>query len=71
MGDNTINIYGYRVWLRSRPGFYEQYNGHVDVTASNDTEAVDHAFNKLKRDSFPDRNRSMWIVEKVEKHEEG
>ena len=56
----------YRVWLRSVPGFYAQYDGKVDVFASDRDEVIDKAFDKLKRTSFPDRNRSMWKVEKIE-----
>ena len=57
----------YRVWLRSKPGHYEQYSGHVDVTAFDEDGAINMAFSKLKANSFPDRTRDMWIVEKVER----
>jgi hypothetical protein len=57
----------YRVWLRSKPGPYEQYNGKIDVTAYDEDDAVAVAFKKLKAGSFPDRNSSMWIIEKVER----
>jgi len=56
----------YRVWVRSVPGMYEQYDGYVDVWAENDGDAIEKAFRKLKRESFPDRGRDMWRVEKVE-----
>lgn len=55
----------YKVSMRSKPGMYEQYSGDVEVMAENDDAAVEAAFTKLKRDTFPDRNRSMWTVEKV------
>jgi hypothetical protein len=56
----------YRVWMRSRPGPYAQYDGKVDVTADDDEAAVDAAFDKLKRGAFLDRSRGMWRVERVE-----
>lgn len=56
----------YRVYLRSRPGMYEQYGGYVDVIASGDVAAEDAAFNKLRR-TYPNRSRDMWIVEKIER----
>lgn len=57
----------YRVWLRSVPGFYAQYDGYVDVYAEDEEEAVEKALRKLQRESFPDRGRGMWRVEKVER----
>jgi len=57
----------YKVWMRSKGGFYEQYNGFVDVYAENDTDAVSKALRKLKTGAFPDRSNSMWTVEKVER----
>jgi hypothetical protein len=57
----------YDVWMRSTPGFYEQYNGKVSVVAEDDTAAIEAAFRELKRTTFKDRNRSMWKVEKVER----
>jgi hypothetical protein len=56
----------YRVWLRSVPGFYEQYDGYVDVVAEDTEDAKRVALRKLKQTSFPDRNASMWRVERVE-----
>lgn len=56
----------YRVWLRSRPGFYEQYNGKVDVYAEDVEQAKERAFRELKQGVFPDRNASMWRIEKIE-----
>lgn len=57
----------YKVFLRSKPGMYAQYDGFVPVLAANDDDAVDKAFSKLRRTSFPDRNRSMWTVDRVER----
>lgn len=56
----------YRVWLRSRPGFYAQYDGKVDVRADDEAEAKKLALRELRRTAFPDRNDSMWHIEKVE-----
>lgn len=56
----------YRVWIRSVPGFYEQYDGKVDVQAEDVDEAKEIALRTLKAGAFPDRSRSMWRVEKVE-----
>lgn len=56
----------YKVWIRSKPGPVEQYDGYVEVHANDGDDAIDRAFQKLKRESFPDRNRGMWNVEKVE-----
>ena len=57
----------YKVWMRSKGGFYEQYNGHVDVYAENDGDAITKALRKLKTGAFKDRDNSMWTVEKVER----
>lgn len=57
----------YWVWMRSKPGMYEQYNGKVEVCADNDDAAIIAAHKKLKAGAFPDRNASMWIVEKIER----
>jgi hypothetical protein len=59
-------VRSFRVWIKSVPGFYAQYDGYVDVYADDQDEAVDLAFIKLKHGSFPDRDRSMWRVVKVE-----
>jgi MarR-like DNA-binding transcriptional regulator SgrR of sgrS sRNA len=57
----------YFVWLRSVPGFHAQYDGKVEVRASDEDDAVQKAFRKLKMGAFPDRDRSMWKIEKVER----
>lgn len=56
----------YRVWMRSRPGFYAQYDGKVDVCADNEDQAIERAFAELKRGAFPERGPSMWKVDRVE-----
>jgi hypothetical protein len=58
----------YRVWLRSKPGFYEQYDGKVDVLAENKDAAISRALSTLKNGAFPDRGPAMWTVEKVEEN---
>ena len=57
-----------RAWLRSKPGMYEQYDGYVDVyvTSLDWDEIFDAACAKLKRIAFPDRNKSMWKMERYE-----
>ena len=57
----------YRVHMRSQPGPVAQYDGFVDVRAHNDDEAIERAFRKLKTGAFPDRSRSMWRVDRVER----
>jgi 1,2-phenylacetyl-CoA epoxidase PaaB subunit len=57
----------YKVHMRSKPGMYEQYNGFVPVYADNEDEAIEAAHRNLRRNAFPDRGPSMWIVEKVER----
>jgi hypothetical protein len=61
----------YKVWLRSVPGMYEQYDGYVEVAAEDDEDAIERALSKLKRTSFPGRNRGMWNVHRVERTLEG
>jgi hypothetical protein len=56
----------YRVWMRSTPGFYAQYDGKVDVNASDPEEAIEKAYRRLRQGAFPDRGRNCWKVEKVE-----
>lgn len=56
----------YRVWLRSVPGPYEQYDGYVDVWAEDAEQAKVEAVTKLTRTSFPDRSVNEWKVERVE-----
>jgi hypothetical protein len=53
--------------MRSVPGPYEQYDGHVAVNAESEEDAIDAAFRKLKQTTFPDRGRSMWRVMCVER----
>jgi 1,2-phenylacetyl-CoA epoxidase PaaB subunit len=66
MDDEEQQYRDYRVWMRSVPGMYEQYDGKVDVWATSEEDAINKAHDKLKRGSFPDRTRNMWRVEKVE-----
>jgi hypothetical protein len=57
-----------RVWLKSTPGMYAQYDGKVDVySESTDyNELMRAALNKLKS-TFPDRQSpSFWKITKVE-----
>lgn len=67
MNEQERDFHKYAVWMRSVPGFYVQYDGKVDVWARDEEEAIDNAHHQLRRGSFPDRDRSMWRVEKVER----
>lgn len=55
----------YKVYLRSVPGPYEQYDGFVRVSAEDEAEAVELAIRQLRRTTFPDRSAAMWRVERV------
>ncbi len=57
----------YCVWVRSVPGFYEQYNPKEEVFAKNEDEAIEQALKNLKRGAFPERSKNMWRIEKVER----
>lgn len=61
----------YRVYLKSAPGMWAQYDGHVDVNGSGDAddqELFQKAVGKLARTSFPDRpSLSSWRLEKIER----
>ena len=56
----------YKVFVRSTPGFYEQYATTVLVNAENEEEAEDRAYRQLHMTDFPDRGRSMWKTERIE-----
>jgi hypothetical protein len=50
----------YRVYMRSTGGFYEQYEGYVDVRVSEDDSLFMAAVRELKRTAFPDRSSDCW-----------
>lgn len=59
----------YRVYLRSTPGFYAQYDGHVDVVSrSSDRDDIFRAaVRQLARGAFFDRpSLDFWKLEKIE-----
>lgn len=57
----------YRCHLRSAPGMWAQYEGHVDVWANDESEVFERAVRQLARSSFPDRpNLSSWRLERIE-----
>ncbi len=60
------NMTNFRVYLRSVPGPYEQYDGHLDVTAEDREHATGKALRELRLGSFPDRSAEMWRIEGVE-----
>jgi len=57
----------YRVNLRTTPGFHAQYEGGVTVTAENEDDAIEAAFNRLlgRHGTFSDWNRSFFKVVSV------
>lgn len=57
----------YRVWLKSVPGMFAQYDGKVEVRASSEDDAINMALRKLRTGAFPDRTNNMWKIEKVER----
>lgn len=61
-----MKLKSYRVWLKSVPGFYAQYDGKIDTFGEDDEDAIKNAFSKLKR-SFPERSKAMWKVVKIER----
>jgi hypothetical protein len=56
----------FRVWLRSVPGPYEQYDGYVDVVVEDPDEAFAAAVRQLRRTSFPERSSGFWKLERLE-----
>lgn len=56
----------YRVYVRSKPGMYAQYDGYVDVWVREDQDIFDQAVRELRRTSFPDRSRDMWRLDRIE-----
>lgn len=58
----------YRVWMRSTPGMYAQYDGHVDVTTRDDDSygIFMAAVRELRLTSFPDRGAGCWKLERFE-----
>lgn len=56
----------YKVWMRSKPGPYEQYDGFIKVEAKDREEAIEKAFGRLADGAFYDRNRGMWKVYEVQ-----
>lgn len=65
----TDEMKPYRVNLRSKSGFWEQYSGHVDVLAESYDDAVERAIDRLRRGAFFDRPRDAWIVERIHRTE--
>lgn len=51
-----------RVFIKSTPGHYAQYNGHVDVWIDelDEEKAFDAAVTKLGRTAFTDRKSKMF-----------
>lgn len=59
--EETAEWQKFRVELRSKPGMWTQYSGHVEVFAPDIDSAFEQAVKKLARTSFPDRpSMSSW-----------
>lgn len=57
----------YRCHLRSAPGMWATYDGHVDVYAPDEGEVFSRAVRELARTSFPDRPSLLsWVLERIE-----
>jgi hypothetical protein len=56
-----------RVWMHSKPGMWEYYHGYVDVVVDKESEAFEAACQKLRRNSFPDRSRAAWVLDRIER----
>lgn len=57
----------YRCHLRSAPGMWTFYEGHVDVHSPSEDEVFQRAVRTLARTSFPDRpSLSSWKCEGIE-----
>jgi len=69
--DEALNENIYRVHLKSVPGQWELYDGHVDVSGAGDAddeELFRSAVRRLSKTSFPDRpGLSSWKLIKVER----
>lgn len=58
----------YRCHMRSAPGMWAQYDGHVDVCAPSEDEVFERAVRQLAQTSFPDRpTLSSWRLERIER----
>lgn len=66
--EDTRPIRRYRVWLRSTPGMFAQYDGHVDVSTRDDDGygIFMAAVRQLRRTSFPERGPDAWKLERYE-----
>jgi hypothetical protein len=57
----------YRCHLRSAPGMWAQYDGHVDVHSPNEDEVFERAVRELARTSFSDRpSLASWRLDRIE-----
>ena len=57
--DLTPEKHLYRVYLKSVPGMYAQYEGPVEVWSDGKDLFLD-AVRKLRSTSFPDRHTDQW-----------
>ena len=61
----------YRVYLHSKAGFWEHYDGYVDVEAPTPHDAAVVARQQLRRTTFPDRPLNSWVTDKIETNQQG
>lgn len=65
--DGEPPLHKFRVYVRSAPGMWETYSGHVDVWAADQQDAFERSVRELGRTSFPDRRHcDAWVFEKAE-----
>lgn len=50
----------YIIEYRTKPGMHSQYHGQMTVFANDIEGAFDNAWERLKRNSFPDYSRGMF-----------
>jgi hypothetical protein len=64
--DEELTFKQYRCHMRSAPGMWAQYDGHVDVWSPAEAEVFERAVRELARSSFPDRpSLSSWRLESI------
>jgi len=58
----------YRCHLRSAPGMWACYQGHVDVFSPTESEVFRRAVHQLAHSSFPDRpSLESWVLEHIDR----
>ena len=58
----------FRCHLRSAPGMWACYEGHVDVFSPSEAEVFRRAVHQLAHSSFPDRpSMESWLLDRIER----